>query len=68
MKDKVLAGDVDLGQYLITKQLTKAPEDYPDAKSQAHVQVAIRRKKQGKREGVMQVGYTPLKYMKNGYN
>ena len=44
-----------MNKYVITKQLTKRPEDYPDAKNQAHVQVAIRRKAAGKRDGVMQV-------------
>eukprot|EP00743_Colponemidia_sp_Colp-15_P005940 GILK01006386.1.p1 GENE.GILK01006386.1~~GILK01006386.1.p1 ORF type:complete len:1470 (-),score=342.66 GILK01006386.1:187-3951(-) len=29
-----------LKKYVITKQLTKAPEEYPDGKSQPHVQVA----------------------------
>ena len=29
-------------------QLTKAPEQYPDARSQPHVQVALRRKAAGK--------------------
>ena len=27
-------------RYIITKELTKAPHEYPDAKSQPHVQVA----------------------------
>ena len=48
------AGLVPLNKYIITKQLTKRPEDYPDAKNQAHVQVAIRRRSAGKRDGVMQ--------------
>ncbi|XP_066351384.1 DNA polymerase alpha catalytic subunit-like [Miscanthus floridulus] len=34
-------------KYVITKSLTKAPEDYPDAKSQPHVQVALRLKQNG---------------------
>ena len=44
-----------MNKYIITKQLTKRPEDYPDAKNQAHVQVAMRRRAAGKRDGVMQV-------------
>ena len=36
---QVNAGTVQSGKYVITKQLTKQPEDYPDAKTQAHVQV-----------------------------
>ena len=33
---------VPLEQFIITKGLTKAPEDYPDGKSLPHVQVAKR--------------------------
>jgi len=33
---------VPLDRYVITKGLTKAPADYPDAKHQPHVQVALR--------------------------
>ena len=36
------AGNIALADLGITKQLTKDPEDYPDKKSLAHVQVAIR--------------------------
>ncbi len=46
-------GTVPLGRYVVTKQLTKRPEDYPDAKNQPHVQVALRRRAAGKRDGVM---------------
>lgn len=41
-----------VNKFVITKQLTKQPEDYPDAKNQPHVQVALRRKAAGKRNGV----------------
>lgn len=33
------AGQLPLSAFVITKQLTKRPEDYPDAKGQPHVQV-----------------------------
>lgn len=46
-------GKVPLNKFVITKQLTKRPEDYPDAKNQPHVQVALRRRTAGKRDGVM---------------
>ncbi len=36
------AGQLPLGSFVITKQLTKRPEDYPDARSQPHVQVGGR--------------------------
>ncbi|MEW5309277.1 MAG: hypothetical protein WDW38_001173 [Sanguina aurantia] len=50
---KINAGQIGLGKYIITKALTKHPHEYPDAKSQPHVQVALRRLAAGKREGVM---------------
>lgn len=37
-----------LGRFVINKGLTKNPEDYPDKKSQPHVQVALRMKALGK--------------------
>ena len=46
---------VPLAKFLVTKQLTKRPEDYPDAKNQPHVQVALRRRAAGLRNGTMQV-------------
>jgi DNA polymerase alpha subunit A len=51
----VLAGVVPLNKYIITKQLTKRPDDYPDARNQPHVQVALRRRASGKQNGVMAV-------------
>jgi DNA polymerase alpha subunit A len=52
LRQKLDAGKVLLEQFVITKQLTKRPEDYPDASNQPHVQVALRRQKAGKRDGV----------------
>lgn len=48
-------GQVPLNKFIITKQLTKRPDDYPDAKNQPHVQVALRRRAAGKQNGVMAV-------------
>jgi len=42
------ANKVPLEQYVITKGLTKDPKDYPDAKNQPHVQVALRLQARGK--------------------
>merc|ERR1719464_27047 len=39
---------VPLQRYVITKGLTKDPKDYPDAKNQPHVQVALRLLARGK--------------------
>lgn len=49
---------VDLQRYVITKGLTKDPKDYPDAKNQPHVQVALRLLARGKavRPG-QEIGY-----------
>ncbi|KAK3603739.1 hypothetical protein CHS0354_023353 [Potamilus streckersoni] len=48
--ENVQENKLPLEQYLITKQLTKNPEDYPDKKSLPHVQVALRvNSKGGKR-------------------
>lgn len=53
--NSIREGAVPLNKFVITKQLTKNPEDYPDAKNQPHVQVALRRRAAGKRDGVMPV-------------
>jgi DNA polymerase alpha subunit A len=51
---ELVAGAVTMDQFVITKQLTKRPEDYPDAANQAHVQVALRLRAAGKHEGTNQ--------------
>jgi len=43
----VRVGKVNLDDFVIFKRLGKNPEDYPDAKSQPHVQVALRMKSRG---------------------
>lgn len=55
VKEKMDKGLIALHKFIITKQLTKKPSDYPDAQNQPHVQVALRRAKQNKRDGVAQV-------------
>ncbi|RCI00936.1 DNA-directed DNA polymerase alpha catalytic subunit pol1, partial [Rhizopus stolonifer] len=40
--EQIRQGDIPLEKYVINKQLTKRPQDYSDAKSQPHVQVALR--------------------------
>ncbi|KAF9422052.1 DNA-directed DNA polymerase alpha catalytic subunit pol1 [Podila epigama] len=40
-------GLIPLEKFVVNKGLTKAPEDYADAKSQPHVQVALRMKSKG---------------------
>lgn len=44
---KVAAGQVPLDAYVISKNLTKDPEAYADAKSQPHVVVAMRMRQRG---------------------
>lgn len=45
--ENVRANQVKLDDFVINKRLGKNPEDYPDAKSQPHVQVALRAKAKG---------------------
>ncbi|KAI0793848.1 DNA polymerase alpha catalytic subunit [Fomes fomentarius] len=45
--EQVRAGKIKLEEFIIHKRLGKNPEDYPDAKSQPHVQVALRLKAKG---------------------
>ncbi|CAI2737550.1 unnamed protein product [Dicrocoelium dendriticum] len=40
--DKVKQGQLPMSDFIITRMLTKDPEDYADAKSLPHVQVALR--------------------------
>ena len=42
--EDVRGGKINLDEFIIHKRLGKNPEDYPDAKSQPHVQVALRMK------------------------
>ena len=51
IKDKIDRNELGIEQYIITKQLTKAPQDYPDAKSQPHVAVAKAMIEQGEHVG-----------------
>ncbi len=60
VRASLAAGELTLEKFVITKQLTKQPEQYPDAKNQPHVQVALRRKAQHKRDGTMQVSQRGL--------
>ncbi|XP_027078338.2 DNA polymerase alpha catalytic subunit [Coffea arabica] len=47
IQDDMRRGQIELEKYIITKTLTKAPEAYPDAKSQPHVEVALRLRRNG---------------------
>lgn len=42
--DDIRCGKIKLDEFIIHKRLGKNPEDYPDAKSQPHVQVALKMK------------------------
>ena len=50
-------GSVPLYKFIITKQLTKQPSQYPDAASQPHVQVALRRRAANMRSAASQVDF-----------
>ncbi|KAG6865128.1 hypothetical protein C0991_004969 [Blastosporella zonata] len=45
--ENVREGKVKIEDFVVFKRLGKAPEDYPDAKNQPHVQVALRMKAKG---------------------
>ncbi|PKA64781.1 DNA polymerase alpha catalytic subunit [Apostasia shenzhenica] len=47
VQEDMRKGEISLEKYVIMKSLTKPPEHYPDAKSQPHVQVALRMNKCG---------------------
>ncbi|XP_060192416.1 DNA polymerase alpha catalytic subunit isoform X1 [Lycium barbarum] len=47
VQEEMRNGQIELEKYVITKSLTKPPEAYPDAKSQPHVEVALRLKRSG---------------------
>ncbi|KAF8624027.1 hypothetical protein AX17_007233 [Amanita inopinata Kibby_2008] len=47
ISDNVRSGRTMLEDFIIHKRLGKNPEEYPDAKSQPHVQVALRMKAKG---------------------
>eukprot|EP00210_Caulerpa_lentillifera_P008148 g7782.t1 len=53
LRERVETGLLSLNQFVIIKQLAKAPEDYPDGRTQPHVQVALRRKQQGKQDAIL---------------
>jgi len=46
--DDIENNRLPLSEFVITKGLTKGPEEYSDAKAQPHVQVALKMKAQGK--------------------
>eukprot|EP00026_Physarum_polycephalum_P000493 Phypoly_transcript_00494.p1 GENE.Phypoly_transcript_00494~~Phypoly_transcript_00494.p1 ORF type:complete len:1064 (+),score=166.17 Phypoly_transcript_00494:1336-4527(+) len=48
-RENIEQNKIPISQYTITKSLTKEPEDYQDAKSQPHVQVALKMRNMGKR-------------------
>ncbi|KAI8373058.1 DNA polymerase family B-domain-containing protein [Radiomyces spectabilis] len=45
--EEIRQGGIPLEKFIINKQLTKNPEEYADAKSQPHVQVALRMRQAG---------------------
>ncbi|XP_044179976.1 DNA polymerase alpha catalytic subunit-like isoform X2 [Acropora millepora] len=47
--ENVAEGKVDLQKFIINKQLTKSPLDYPDKKSLPHVNVALRMLSKGRK-------------------
>lgn len=54
VQTRIASGTVPLSEFEIVKELAKHPEGYADARVQPHVQVALRRKQQGFKDGVQQ--------------
>ncbi|GFP88223.1 DNA polymerase alpha catalytic subunit [Phtheirospermum japonicum] len=52
VQEEMRNGQIPLEKYVITKTLTKPPEAYPDARSQPHVEVALRLKRNGYVTGI----------------
>ena len=48
LAESVRKGEMPMSEFVITRGLNKAPKDYPDAKSQPHLQVALRLLKDNK--------------------
>ena len=46
----IIEGRTQLGEFIINKQLTKRPNDYPDARALPHVMVAKRMKERGEKD------------------
>jgi len=57
--NKMKTGDIPLKQYIITKQLTRSPNEYSDPKSLPHVCVALRLKSQGKTDADLVNNFIP---------
>ncbi|KAL6580318.1 hypothetical protein OROMI_008342 [Orobanche minor] len=47
VQEEMRNGQIALEEYVIVRTITKAPEAYPDAKNQYHVQLALRLKEKG---------------------
>ena len=61
------AGKINLSEYIITKQLTRALQDYSDIKGQPHVAVATRLKNQGKSESELVNNFIPYAICKQPF-
>ena len=48
LSQRIRDNKIPLAQYIITKGLNKSPQDYPDARSQPHLQVALAMMRNGK--------------------
>ena len=46
--EQAACGKYKLNKYVVTKGINKLPHEYPNAKSQAHLQVALRLLAEGK--------------------
>uniref|UniRef100_A0A6A7FRZ6 DNA polymerase n=1 Tax=Hirondellea gigas TaxID=1518452 RepID=A0A6A7FRZ6_9CRUS len=65
---EVKEGKIELSELVITKQLTKRPEDYPDKASLPHVQVALRVNKSTAGKKLKQGDTVPYVICEDGTN
>ena len=66
--DRMKNGLVNLSEYIITKQLTRALADYSDVKGQPHVSIATRMKNQGKSESELVNNFIPYVICKQPFD
>ena len=59
---------INVNEYIITKELTKAPQDYSDFKSLPHVAVAIKQKEKGKSDTELVGNFIPFVICVNTQN
>ena len=60
ISQKMKNNDINVAEFIITKQLTKSPSEYSDFKSLPHVAVANRQKAKGKTDTELVGNFIPF--------